>query len=311
MDTSKDNSDRLIVICGPTASGKTSLAVKLAGALNGEIISADSRQVYRGMDIGTGKDLSEYTSGSTTVPCHCIDIAHPADPYTLFEYIEDCHSAIRQIFSRGRTPIITGGAGLYIEAILKGYRLPAVPENSELRKSMGGLDNQELSVMLKELDPEIYSETDLSAKKRIIRAIEVALYKKEKPLRYAGENPPDFSPVVIAVNRPRQQIISMISRRLKQRLNAGMVDEVKGLLDSGIHPERLIFFGMEYKFITLHLQGKLAYDEMVSMLETEIYRLAKRQMTWFRGMEKRGIKVHWITGNLEDEAKKVLRQYNF
>ena len=302
----KKNDKKLIVVCGPTASGKTSLGVKIAAAFNGEIISSDSRQVYRGMDIGTGKDLAEYKIDGKTIPFHCIDIADPDENFTLYHYIDHCHDAIKKIFGRKKTPIIVGGTGLYIEAILQKYRIPAVPADPDLRDSLKQKEAAELTQKLKTLDREIYEQTDLSSKKRIIRSIEIALYKQNNPLRYAGDNPPDFNPVVLAVYHTRENLKSSISWRLRERIDQGMIHEVENLLHMGVLPERLIFFGMEYKFITLYLTNKLSLEEALTLLETEIHRLAKRQMTWFRGMGKRGIKLHWIKGNLEDEAMKIL-----
>lgn len=298
---------KLIVVCGPTASGKTSRGVKIAAAFDGEIISADSRQVYRGMDIGTGKDLSEYTVDGKTIPFHCIDIADPDENFTLYHYIDHCHDAMKKIFSRTKTPIIVGGTGLYIEAILKKYRIPAVPEYPDLRDSLKQNETAELIHKLKTLDREIYEQTDLSSKNRIIRSIEIALYKQNKPLFYAGENPPESNPVVLAVYHQKNKLKSMISRRLRDRIEQGMIAEVETLIKNKVSPERMISFGMEYKFITLYLLKKISLDEALTLLETGIHRLAKRQMTWFRGMEKRGIKIHWITGNLEDEAMEILK----
>jgi tRNA dimethylallyltransferase len=305
----KIESGDLVVICGPTATGKTHLAVNLAAQFNGEILSADSRQVYRGMDLGTGKDLDEYTLDDITIPYHLIDIAEPHDVYSLYNYIEDFSEAYNSVVNRGSLPIAAGGTGLYLEAVLKGYRVPNVPENVSLREELMIRNKDDLIAQLKELDADIYSETDLSSVKRIVRAIEVALYGREHKLQYSGENLPVFSPLVCVVHWPRHELIKRIDTRVEERIQSGMVEEVKDLMDKGLSEKRLLDFGMEYKFITRYLLGHSSYEEMLEALKTDIHRLAKRQMTWFRGMQRRGIEVNWIERGDETVAAELLKQY--
>lgn len=284
----------LIVICGPTASGKTSLAVEMALRFNGEIISADSRQVYRGLDLGSGKDIDEYDHPDGSIPFHLIDIADPMKTYSLYHYINDFHRTVESIINKNTIPIACGGSGLYIEAVLKNFRVANVPENVTLRKSLINKEKEHLIEKLKTTDGSLYSATDLSSKKRIVRAIEVALHKKNAPLKYTGNSPLPFTPLILAVSWPRDELRERINKRLQERIEKGMVQEVIDLIDAGISPDRLISLGMEYKFITEHVSGRLSYEKMVTLLQTAIHRLAKRQMTWFRGMERRGLKIHWL-----------------
>lgn len=302
---------RMITILGPTASGKTPLAAALAVRIGGEIISADSRQVYRKMDIGTGKDLGDYvvrsqeSGDSINVPYHLIDIREPGTKYNLFEYQQDFFDVYQTIRSRGVVPILCGGTGLYIEAVLKGYHLSPVPQNQALRDSLGGKTLAELTEMLKELKvktgSKMHNTTDVDSCQRAIRAIEIETYNVEHPMP-RRELPPVDS-LIIGVNIDRELRREKITRRLKVRLEDGMVDEVKALLDEGIPAEDLIYYGLEYKFVTEYLTGQLTYDEMFSRLEIAIHQFAKRQMTWFRGMERRGFEIHWIDATLPMEEK--------
>lgn len=280
----------MLVITGPTASGKTARAVDCALAFGGEIISADSRQIYRGMDLGTGKDLDEYGS----VPYHLIDIAPAGYRYNLYEYLRDAAKAREEIESRGALPIVCGGTGLYVESMLKGLRLPEVPENPELRRSLEGKCLDELTRILSSMK-RLHNVTDVDSCKRAIRAIEIETYYAEHPEAAIAAQPhPIEDAVVVGVDIDRDNRRRRISQRLVARLNDGMVDEVKRLLESGIHPDDLIYYGLEYKFLTLYVTGQLTFEEMTSQLETAIHQFAKRQMTWFRGMERRGFPIHWL-----------------
>ena len=291
----------MITILGPTASGKTPVAARLAAEIGGEIISADSRQVYRRMDIGTGKDLEDYGS----VPYHLIDICEPGTKYNLFEYQQDFYDVYQQIQSRGAVPILCGGTGLYIEAVLKGYHLSPVPQNQALRDSLEGKSLDELSQMLADLKAKtgsnMHNTTDVDSCQRAIRAIEIETYNLEHPTP-RRELPPVDS-IIIGIDIDRELRREKITRRLKTRLDHGMVEEVRALLDEGIPAEDLIYYGLEYKFLTEYLTGQLSYDEMFQRLEIAIHQFAKRQMTWFRGMERRGFKIHWISATLPMEEK--------
>ena len=298
---------QMITILGPTASGKTPLAVALAQKTGGEIISADSRQVYRRMDIGTGKDLEEYM-----VPYHLIDIAEPGTKYNLFQYQQDFAAAYQDITARGRQPILCGGTGLYIEAVLKGYQLSPVPQNPALRARLEGKSLEELTEMLKELKARngsnMHNTTDVDTAQRAIRAIEieaaVAAYRENGGMEVPPYSPaPPIDSLIIGVNIDREERRQKITRRLKQRLENGMVEEVQGLLDEGIAADDLIYYGLEYKFVTEYLVGRLTYDEMFTRLEIAIHQFAKRQMTWFRGMERRGFTIHWIDALQPMDAK--------
>lgn len=290
----------LITILGPTASGKTTFAVNLASKLNGEIISADSRQLYRKMDIGTGKDLSEYIINNTTIPYHLIDIREPGDKYTLFDYQHDFHKVYNDILSRGKRPILCGGTGLYIESVLKGYNLPDVPANHKLRESLQSRSLEELAEILKSYR-SLHNTTDTDTKKRAIRAIEIAEYQSKQDLSQL-EFPPIES-TILGVNIDRELRREKISKRLKTRLEEGMIKEVENILKSGTPAEDLIYYGLEYKFVTLYVLGKISYDEMYCQLEIAIHQFAKRQMTWFRGMERRGFTINWINATLPIEKK--------
>lgn len=283
---------KLITILGPTASGKTSLAARLAEKIGGEIISADSRQVYKGMDIGTGKDIADYG----TVPYHLIDICDAGTKYNLFQYQQDFHKAYSEIQLKGAYPILCGGTGLYIESVLKGYDLSPVPQNPALRESLANKSLEELTTILIDLKSKsgtmMHNSTDVDTAQRAIRAIEIESYNVEHPLpkRELGA----IDSVIIGVDIDRDERRRKITSRLKARLDEGMVDEVKGLLGKDIKPEDLIYYGLEYKYVTEYCIGKLTYEEMFNGLEIAIHQFAKRQMTWFRGMERRGFSIHWI-----------------
>ena len=291
----------LITILGPTASGKTPLAAALARRIGGEILSADSRQVYRRMDIGTGKDLGDYGE----VPYHLIDICEPGTKYNLFQYQQDFFDAYEDIRRRGVQPILCGGTGLYIEAVLKGYHLSPVPQNQPLRDSLEGRSLDELTEMLRELKAKsgsvMHNTTDVDSCQRAIRAIEIETYNLEHPMPLR-ELPPIPS-TIIGVNIDRDLRREKITRRLKARLDEGMIDEVRALLASGIPADDLIYYGLEYKYLTEHIIGRLTFDEMFRQLEIAIHQFAKRQMTWFRGMERRGFTIHWIDATLPTEKK--------
>ena len=292
---------QMITILGPTASGKTPLAAALAQRVDGEIISADSRQVYRRMDIGTGKDLEDYQG----VPYHLIDICEPGTKYNLFQYQQDFMDAYNDIVSRGKQPILCGGTGLYIEAVLKGYKLSPVPQNEALRKQLEGKSLEELTKILLKLksknESNMHNTTDVDSAQRAIRAIEIETYNLEHPTP-RRELPPVDS-CIIGVNIDRELRREKITRRLKARLEEGMIEEVRGLMAEGIAADDLIYYGLEYKFVTEYLTGKTTYDEMFARLEIAIHQFAKRQMTWFRGMERRGFVIHWIDATLPMEEK--------
>ncbi|WP_288762657.1 tRNA (adenosine(37)-N6)-dimethylallyltransferase MiaA [uncultured Prevotella sp.] len=303
----------MITILGPTASGKTDIATHLAAELSAEIISADSRQVYRRMDIGTGKDLADYVVDGKRVPYHLIDIVEPGTKYNLFEYQRDFLEAYNDIRSRGKNVILCGGTGLYIESVLKGYRLIPVSENKELRHKLEGKSLLELTSILERLKAEnnsnMHNSTDVDTSKRAIRAIEIEMAYKEAHIE--ERTFPKIDNVIIGVGIDRDLRRMKITRRLDQRLQDGMVDEVKSLLDSGIPADDLIYYGLEYKFVTEYILGKSTFEEMHRSLEIAIHQFAKRQMTWFRGMERRGFTIHWIDAadSMEEkinEIKKVL-----
>ena len=290
----------LITILGPTASGKTPLAAALADRMGTEIISGDSRQVYRRMDLGTGKDLVDYTVDGRQVPYHLIDIVEPGYKYNVFEYQRDFLKAYEEISAKGKTPILCGGTGMYIESVLKGYRLLPVPENPELRASLEGKSLEELTHIL-EGYKKLHNSTDVDTCKRAIRAIEIEEYYKQQPPEYREF--PSLKSLIVGVDIDRELRREKITRRLKQRLEEGMVDEVRGLLAEGIPAENLIYYGLEYKFLTQYAIGEISYDEMFLQLKTAIHQFAKRQMTWFRGMERRGFTIHWLDATLPMEEK--------
>ena len=299
----------LITILGPTASGKTSLATALADKLGTEIISGDSRQVYRRMDLGTGKDLADYTIEGRSVPYHLIDIVEPGYKYNVFEYQRDFLKAYESIVAKDKLPVLCGGTGMYIESVLKGYRLFPVPENPELRASLEGKSLEELTRIL-EGYKKLHNSTDVDTAKRAIRAIEIEEYYKQQPLEYREF--PSLKSLIIGVDIDRELRREKITRRLKQRLDEGMVDEVRGLLAEGISAENLIYYGLEYKFLTQYAIGELTYEEMFHQLETAIHQFAKRQMTWFRGMERRGFVIHWLdaTLSMEEKVERIINLIN-
>lgn len=290
----------LIAILGPTASGKTPFAAALAAALDTEIISADSRQIYRGMDLGTGKDLVDYTVGEKKIPYHLIDIAEPGYKYNVFEYQRDFLTAYETIKQKGSLPVVCGGTGMYLESVLKGYRLMPVPENPELREQLADHSLEELTLRLKQYKA-LHNSTDVDTVKRAIRAIEIEEYYKANPV--AEREFPPLNSLIIGVDIERELRREKITRRLRQRLDEGMVDEVRRLLAAGIPADDLIYYGLEYKFLTLYAIGQLTHDEMFVGLETAIHQFAKRQMTWFRGMERRGFTIHWVNASLPMEEK--------
>ena len=296
---------KLITILGPTASGKTPLAAALAAEMDGEIISADSRQVYRHMDIGTGKDLADYIVDGKKIPYHLIDICEPGTKYNLFQYQQDFYDVYQDLQGRGVLPILCGGTGLYIEAVLKGYKLSPVPQNAELRARLEGKPLDELTQMLTELKAKtgsnMHNTTDVDSPQRAIRAIEIEEYNLHTPTPQRVL--PPVASVIIGIDIDREERRKRISHRLKARLEEGMIEEVRGLLGEGIPAEDLIYYGLEYKFVTEYVLGRTTYDEMFSKLEIAIHQFAKRQMTWFRGMERRGFTIHWIDALLPLDKK--------
>ncbi|GFH98504.1 tRNA (adenosine(37)-N6)-dimethylallyltransferase MiaA [uncultured Phocaeicola sp.] len=295
----------LITILGPTASGKTPLAAALAYRLDTEIISGDSRQIYRRMDLGTGKDLEDYTVNGRQIPYHLIDIVEPGYKYNVFEYQRDFLNAYNQVRLKEKLPILCGGTGMYIESVLKGYRLLPVPENPGLRDSLADKSLEELTRLLSTYK-KLHNSTDVDTVKRAIRAIEIEEYYKQQSPEYREF--PQINSLIVGVDIDRELRREKISRRLKQRLDEGMVNEVKALLDSGIPSEDLIYYGLEYKYLTLYVLGELSFDEMFHQLEIAIHQFAKRQMTWFRGMERRGFTIHWLDACLpmEDKVEKII-----
>jgi len=301
----------LIVVTGPTATGKTRFAALLSEKLNCEIISADSRQVYRGMSIGTGKDLDDYCINGKNIPYHLIDICDAGEEYNVFRFKQDFRRTYEDIISRGKTPVLCGGSGLYIEAVLKDYGLINVPENPELRKELENKTYDELTEMLSGLTA-LHNISDTSNRKRLLRAIEIALYQKNHPLENLKE-PMDF--IIFGIQFEREKIKARITERLRSRLKNCMVEEAKALLDKGISKDKLIYYGLEYKFLAEYLDGQYNFNDMFQKLNSAIHRFAKRQMTWFRKMERDGIKINWIEGNLSadekiNEALKILELNN-
>lgn len=298
----------LITILGPTASGKTSLAANLAYDLKAEIISADSRQVYRGMDLGTGKDLADYVVNGQQIPYHLIDVVDAGFKYNLFMYQQDFLKAFEDIRSRNVKPILCGGTGLYLESVLKGYRMIPVPENEALRTSLADKSLEELTAILSTYKT-LHNQTDVDTAKRAIRAIEIAEYYRQHPVK--EQEFPEINALLVGVDIERDLRREKISKRLKQRLDEGMLDEIRRLLDSGVPADDLIYYGLEYKFLTQHVIGQLTYEEMYQGLETAIHQFAKRQMTWFRGMERRGFKIHWLNANLpmRDKVEQIKQWY--
>ena len=304
----KTNFD-LLVITGTTASGKTSLAVTIANRLKGEIISADSRQVYRGMNIGTGKDYDDYLVDGKQMPCHLIDIADPGYKYNVFEYQRDFIKIYSDLKERDIFPVVCGGSGMYADSIITGYKMFEVPHDSGLRAKLEEKSMEDLKEIL-DTYKNIHNTTDFDTRKRVIRAIEIEHFNRNREMHRTEF--PKIRSLVAGVLYDRDVRRQRISERLRQRLKAGMIEEVKNLIEQGVRTETLIYYGLEYKFITFYLEGKLTYDEMFRNLEMAIHQFAKRQMTWFRGMEKRGTKIHWIEGHLplEEKATRVIELLN-
>lgn len=299
----------LITILGPTASGKTPLAAALAARLHTEIISGDSRQVYRRMDLGTGKDLADYVVDGYRVPYHLIDIVEPGYKYNVFEFQRDFLSAYNSIRERGMVPVLCGGTGMYLESVLKGYKLLPVPENPDLRSRLGKKSLEELTAILSTYK-KLHNFTDVDTVKRAVRAIEIEEYYLHQPVDTRSF--PEVHSLIVGVDIDRELRREKISKRLRQRLDEGMVDEVRALLNSGIAPEDLIYYGLEYKYLTLYVTGAMTYEEMFRQLEIAIHQFAKRQMTWFRGMERRGFTIHWINATcpMEEKVEEILRLLN-
>jgi tRNA dimethylallyltransferase len=305
----QDKKYNLITILGPTASGKTSVAAKVASVLDGEVISADSRQVYRDMDLGTGKDYADYVVDGKAVPYHLIDIVDAGYEYNVYEYQKDFLRVFAGISERNKLPVMCGGSGMYLEAILKNYKLIQVPVNETLRKNLDGKSLLELTGILKTYKNYLHNQTDIENIKRAVRAIEIEEYYLTHPEIDTGM--PDIRSLVVGVKFDRASRRKRITSRLKQRLNDRMLDEVQRLLDSGLTPEQLTYYGLEYKYMTLYLTGKLTYQEMFDGLNVAIHQFAKRQMTWFRRMEKQGIEIHWLDGYLplDEKVEKIVEWY--
>jgi len=290
----------MITVLGPTATGKTTFAAHLAAKLNGEIISADSRQVYRGMDLATGKDIEDYIVDGKQIPYHLVDIVEPGYEYNVYEFQKDFLKVYDDIVRRGKIPVLCGGTGLYIESVLKGYRLVNVPENKQLRADLSDLSDNELVTMLEKFKVP-HNTTDTKDRKRLIRAIEIQTYYREHP--ETDRRFPKIENTIFGIRFEREIIRNRITERLKKRLDSGMLDEVKELLDKGLTSAQLKFYGLEYKYLTMHITGEINYDEMFRLLNTAIHQFAKRQMTWFRRMERSGIEIHWIDGELNIDGK--------
>ena len=290
----------LVTILGPTACGKTTLAVALADRLQAAIISADSRQVYRSMDLGTGKDLAEYMVDGRQVPYRLIDIVDAGYKYNVFEFQRDFLNVYNELCSKGQLPVLCGGTGMYLESVLRGYRLVEVPENKELRSALVDKSLEELTEILSGYK-QLHNTTDVDTCKRAIRAIEIEEYYRENDANVREF--PEIKSLTIGIDVSRELRRERISRRLRERLEQGMVDEVRGILASGVSPEDLIYYGLEYKYLTMFVIGQLTYDEMVDQLEIAIHQFAKRQMTYFRGMERRGVPIHWIDAELSTGEK--------
>lgn len=295
----------MLTILGPTASGKTTVAAHAAKLLGGEIISADSRQIYRGMDLGTGKDYEDYEVDGQQIPYHLIDIVDAGFEYNVYLFHNEFLKAFNEIKAKGKFPILCGGSGLYIEAVLNNYKLIQVPKNLELRSQLEDKSLKELAKILEVMKPELHNTTDTENHRRVLRAIEIETYMQNNP--ELSDDMPQINSLVVGVKFDRENRRKRITERLKQRLEDGMLDEVQRLLDKGLKPEQLTYYGLEYKYLTLHLIGEISYDEMFTKLEIAIHQFAKRQMTWFRRMEKHGTQIHWLDGfmPLEDKILKI------
>jgi tRNA dimethylallyltransferase len=303
-----DQDHNLLVVLGPTASGKTHLGVRLARALHGEVVSADSRQVYRGLTIGAGKDLDEYVVDGETVPYHLIDVVDLDHEFSVFEYQSRCFQVIEDLTARHTLPVLVGGTGLYIEAVLKGYRMVEVPENPGLRAQLAGLSAEELAARLTDLKPGQHNTTDLVDRDRTMRAIEIAAYTRD----HEPPPAPELHPLILGTRWPRDVLLTRIRTRLVERIDAGMIEEVQGLLAQGVPSERLEFLGLEYRYVTDYLEGRLATkEELVEKLFVAICQFAKRQGTWFRRMERRGACIHWVDRAAGSEALKAVSRQTF
>jgi tRNA dimethylallyltransferase len=296
----------LIVILGPTASGKTALAARLAREIGAEIISADSRQVYRGMNLGTGKDLDDYTVDGFPVPFHLIDIVSPEEDFSVFEYQQRFYRCFAELSGRGILPVMVGGTGLYLESVIRAYGMCEVPENAELRQELAGREMEDLRDRFLSSRPAAHNTSDLTDRARLVRAIEIAAYTDSHP---PPESRHRIIPLVIGIRWDRQVLRRRITERLNRRLSAGMIDEVRALRDSGLTWERLFYFGLEYRYIGLYLQGVMGYAEMCRTLNTKIHQFAKRQETWFRRMERQGIVIHWVEGGDHAEIRRVVQSF--
>ena len=299
---------KLIVILGPTATGKTQLAAHVAAQIEGEVMSADSRQVYRGMDIGTGKDLADFEVGGKNIPYHLIDIVEAGEEYNVFEFQNDFLNSYNGILQRNHYPILCGGTGMYLESVLKGYRLLKIPDNMELRNELETKENEELVAVLKELK-EVHNTTDTTDRNRVIRAIEIAQFQQENEALI--NDFPKIDAKIFGIHFEREIIRKRITQRLKDRLEKqGMIEEVKALMDSGVSPDKLKFYGLEYKVITQYLLGEFTYNDMFQKLNSAIHQFAKRQSTWYRKMERNGFDINWIDGNLalDEKVKRVLER---
>lgn len=300
----------LLTILGPTASGKTALAAHAAWRFDGEVLSADSRQVYRQMNLGTGKDYADYVVDGQIIPSHLIDLVDAGRQYNVFEYQRDFLNAYADVTSRGKLPVLCGGSGLYLEAVLKNYKLVQVPRNEVLRRSLSSSGLDELTAVLKRYRPNLHNTTDIDSPKRAVRAIEIEDYLQQHPDQ--DTTMPHINGLVVGVRFDRLSRRKRISERLKQRLDQGMLDEVRALLEGGLTPDQLTYYGLEYKYLTWHLEGKLSYQEMFAQLETAIHQFAKRQMTWFRRMERQGTVIHWLDGYMPlDEKLERIRNWLF
>jgi len=300
-----DSGYNLIVILGPTASGKTAVAAHVAYHLHSAVISADSRQVYKGMDIGSGKDREEYFVNGVPVPCYLIDLHEPGYKYNVFEYQQDFYKVFASLRAQGQLPVLCGGSGLYIEAVLKGYPMPAVPPDPSLRAELEKKTDEELVSLLASMK-KLHNRTDTSTRKRLIRAIEIETYLRQHP--DALPQYPEIVPFVVGISYPREIQRERITQRLHQRLEKGLVEEVEALLQKGVSVSDLMYYGLEYKWVVQYLVGMVSYEEMVSRLNTAIHQFAKRQMTWFRKMQREGFDIHWIEGELpfEEKVRKII-----
>ena len=301
--------EKLITILGPTATGKTALAANLASLIHGEIISADSRQIYRGMDIGTGKDIDDYTINEIQIPHHIIDIVEPGTRYNVFEYLVAFTDSFNKIVQNEKIPILCGGSGMYIDSVLRGYKMSNVPENKILRSQLSSLSEGELVNKLKTYG-ELHNRSDITDVERLVRAIEIADHQTNN--KSGDIYIPKFNSINFGISFERSVLRKRITERLKIRLDEGMISEVKNLLDTGIKPDELIYYGLEYKFVTLYITGAISYESMFTQLNTAIHQFAKRQMTWYRRMEKKGVKIHWIDGSIDivDKLAVILKYLN-